>query len=173
MNRETSSLLLKSNRVLGTRLVEAGLTGMDDMERANQIFVERARAKDLRRASLLWILIYESQTLDEGKLMDYQLGNHPLGAISLDNYLVDPVILGGRSLEMMRASWSLPVDHLNGRWFVATAYYLSDVVRKFWEEQLGGRISWFISPINQFEPMFEQLEADPAFAASINPSEEG
>jgi hypothetical protein len=55
MDREVSSMLLKANRVLGTRLVEAGLTKNDDMDRANALFVERARAKDLRRASLLWI----------------------------------------------------------------------------------------------------------------------
>jgi hypothetical protein len=164
MDREVSSMLLKANRVLGTRLVEAGLTKNDDMDRANALFVERARAKDLRRASLLWILIYESQTLDESKLMDYQLATYGLGALLLENYDVDPVILTGQSIDLMRASWTLPVDHLNGRWFLASAYYLSEVVRKYWEDQLGSRVSWMISPINQFEPVFEKLENDRAAA---------
>lgn len=166
MERGTSSLLLKSNRVLGTRLVEAGLTSMEDMERANQLFVERARAKDLKRASLLWILIYESQSLDESHLIEYQLEKSGIGAIMLENYNLDPVIFGGLSIELMRASWTIPVDMQMGRWFLASAYYLSDVVRKFWEDQLQAKITWYVAPINQFETTFDQIEGELATAAN-------
>jgi hypothetical protein len=96
--------------------------------------------------------------------MEYQLATYGLGALLLENYDVDPVILTGQSIDLMRASWTLPVDHLNGRWFLASAYYLSEVVRKYWEDQLGSRVSWMISPINQFEPVFEKLENDRAAA---------
>lgn len=164
MEKETSSLLLKSNRVLGTRLVEAGLTARDDMDRANQLFVERVRAKELKRASLLWILIYESQTLDENRLIEFQLERFGIGAVLLENYQIDPVILSGLSLELMRASWTLPLDVQMGRWFLATAYYLSDVVRQFWEGQLQAKVTWYASPIHQFEATFDRLEADMAEA---------
>ena len=156
MDRQTSSLLIKSNRVLGTRLVEAGLTSLEDMDRANEIFIELARAKDLKRASLLRVLIYENQTLKEESLLDYQLEHYPVGAVLLENYKLSEELLATQPLDLMRASWVLPFDQVQGRWFLATAYYMSDVVRKFWEERLESRISWYISPLTQMEAVFEQ-----------------
>ena len=41
------------------------------------------------------------------------------------------------------ATWSVPFDHEEEFFFVATAYYLSPAVRTFWEKQLGGPILWF------------------------------
>ncbi|MGC9450949.1 MAG: hypothetical protein ACP5I4_05820 [Oceanipulchritudo sp.] len=156
MDRETSRLLIKSNRVLGTRLVEAGLTSLEDMDRANEVFIEFARQKDIRRASLLRVLIYDNQTLKEESLLDYQLENYPVGAVMLENYNIDEELLAGQSLEVMRASWSIPIDCIQGRWVIATAYYMSDVVREFWEQQLKGRITWYISPLGQLEIFFEE-----------------
>ena len=40
---------------------------------------------------------------------------------------------------------------------MATAYYMSDVVRQFWEDRLGGRINWYISPMSQLEMTFETM----------------
>ena len=157
MDRKTSSLLIKSNRVLGTRLVEAGLTSLEDMDKANEVFIELARAKDLKRASLLRVLIFDNQTLKEESLLDYQLENCPVGAIMLDHYKIGEELLTTVPLEIMRASWTMPVDYVQGRWFVATAYYLSDIVREYWEERLDGRITWYISALNQLESAFDQL----------------
>jgi hypothetical protein len=159
MERETSSLLIKSNRVLGTRLVEAGLTSQEDMDAANESFISLAREKDLKRASLLRILIFDKQTLKEESILDHQIEHHPVGAVMLENYKIDEVLLLQQPLEFMRASWTIPIDFVNDRWFVATAYYLSDTVRKFWEDRLEGRISWYVSTLNQFETIFNELEA--------------
>lgn len=165
MERATSSLLIKSNRVLGTRLVEASLTSLEDMEHANEVFIERARAKDLKRASLLRILIYDNQTLKEDQLLDYQIEKFPVGALMFDNYRLDDVILLQQPLELLRASWTVPFDFQDGRWFVATAYYLSDVVRSFWEERLDGRITWYVTNLNQVESLLDELESRTAEAA--------
>lgn len=159
MERETSSLLLKSNRVLGTRLVEAGLTDVERMDEANDIFIQRARAKDLKRASLLRILIFDNQTLEEEKLLDYQLEQFPVGALLLENYQLDRVLLTQYPVELMRASWTVPVDFVNDRWFLATAYYMSDIVRNFWEERLEGRVAWYVTTLNQLETVLDELEA--------------
>lgn len=158
MERETSSLLIKSNRVLGTRLVESGLVGLEVMDAANETFIELARAKDLRRASLLRILLFEEQTLREEQLLDYQIQQYHIGAVMLENYVLDPVLIEQQPLEIMCASWTLPIDFSNDRWFLATAYYMSDVVRKFWEDRLEGRVTWLISPLQQFEKVFDELE---------------
>jgi hypothetical protein len=155
MDRQTSSLLIKSNRVLGTRLVEAGLTSLEDMDRANEVFIEFARAKDVKRASLLRVLIYDNQSLKEESLLDYQLEHYPVGAVMLENYSIDDQLLADLPLEIMRASWTIPIDKVHGRWFLATGYYMSDIVRKFWEDRLDGRISWFISHLGQLETAFE------------------
>ena len=166
MERKTSSLLIKSNRVLGTRLVEADLTNVEDMDRANERFIELARAKDLKRASLLRVLVYDMQSLKEESLLDYQLENYPVGAVMLENYKVDDELLAQESLELMRASWTMPMDRVNGRWFLATAYYMSDIVRQFWEERLEGRISWYISSLSQLEAIFESLAENEAVNAA-------
>ena len=164
MERETSSLLIKSNRVLGTRLVDAGLTNVEDMDKANEVFIELARAKDLNRASLLRVLVYDHQTLKEESLLDYQLEKYPVGAVMLENYNIPEEVPGSQSLELMRASWTIPYDFVNGRWFVASAYYMSDVVRLFWEERLGGRVNWYVSSMNQLQWAFDSLSSKDAEA---------
>lgn len=164
MQRETSSLLIKSNRILGTRLVEADLTNLEDMDKANEVFIERARAKDLKRSSLLRILIFDHQTLREESLIDYQIEQLGIGAVMTENYNIDEVLLDQQPLEFMRASWTIPVDFVNDRWFLATAYYMSDVVRKFWEDRLEGRITWYVSPLSQMEMILERLEKKEADA---------
>ena len=172
MERQTSSLLIKSNRVLGTRLVEAGLTTVKDMDQANESFIEFARAKDLKRASILRVLIYDNQTLREESLLDYQLEHYPVGAVMLENYSIDEGLLESHPLELMRASWTVPIDHVHGRWFLATAYYMSDIVRNFWEERLDGRVTWFISALGQMEMLFESLaEKQAEQALESNPVE--
>lgn len=166
MERKTSSLLIKSNRVLGTRLVEADLASVEEMDRANEVFIELARAKDIKRASLLRVLVYDMQSLKEESLLDYQLENYPVGAVMLENYKIDDELLAQESLELMRASWTLPIDRVNGRWFLATAYYMSDIVREFWEERLEGRITWLVSSLSQLETVFESLAENEAVKAA-------
>ena len=159
MERKTSSLMIKSNRVLGTRLVEAGLTTVEEMDKANEDFIGLARAKDIRRASLLRIMIYDHQSLAEESLLDYQLENYSVGAVMLENYELDEDLYEEIPLEIMRASWTLPIDRVGDRWFLATAYYMSDVVRLFWEERLNGRINWYLSSMSQLEMVFESFAA--------------
>lgn len=173
MERETSKLLIKSNRVLGTRLVEAGLTTLEEMDAANESFITLARKKDLKRASLLRILIFDNQTLKEERLLDYQIEEHHMGAVHLENYHLDDILLLQQPYEIMRASWTIPIDFVNERWFLASAYYLSDVVRQFWEERLQGRITWLVSPLNQFESTFESLEAKFEEKTESTPGSEG
>ena len=165
MERETSSLLIKSNRVLGTRLVEAGLTSVEDMESANESFIKHARDKDIKRASLLRILVFDNQSLKEETLLDYQLENESVGALFLDNYAISDDLLEQHSLELMRASWTIPLDCRNNRWFLASAYYMSDVVRKFWEDRLEGRITWYVTNLNQIESVLDEYAARKAAEA--------
>lgn len=171
MDRQTSSLLIKSNRILGTRIVEAGLCSLEDMDAANESFISLARAKDIKRASLLRVLIYDNQTLKEESILDHQLEKYPVGAVMLENYELQDELLASHPLELMRASWTLPIDHINGRWFLASAYYMSDIVRKFWEDRLDGRISWNISALGQLEMTFDAMAEKEAEAAAAEETE--
>lgn len=159
--------MIKSNRVLGTRLVEAGLTSIDDMDKANEAFIGLARVDEIRRASLLRIMIYDHQSISEEKLLDYQLENCPVGAVMLDNYNLDEELYQDIPLELMRASWTFPIDRIGNRWFVATCYYLSDAVREFWEEKLGGRINWYVTTMSQLEKEFDRRAAADAQKAVL------
>lgn len=159
MKREINALLLKSNRIMGTRLVEAGLANLEHLDAANAVFIERVREKNLKRASLLRILIYEQQTLKEGELMDHQFEYHGLGAVQLDGYRVDEGLLGLFDAAEMRATWTVPVDKVEGHWFLATAYYLSDIVRQHWEDALDGEITWYVTSLGQIESFLEEREA--------------
>ncbi len=174
ISSEASRLMLKANRVLGTRLVESGLVKNEDMDRANELFIELARAKDLRRASLLRILLFENQSLREEALLDHLLEEHPVGAILLENYQLDQELILQQPLDLLRASWTLPIDLVQGRWFLATAYYLSDPTRAFWEERLGGRVAWYVCPLGQFEATFEELKPvfEQRWGATITEEEE-
>jgi hypothetical protein len=172
MERKTRSLLIKSNRVLGTRLVEAGLTTIEDMDKANETFIGLARAKDLKRASLLRIRVYDDQTLREESLLDYQLEHYRVGAVMLENYDLREDLLEDIPLELIRASWTLPIDRIGDRWFLATAYYMSDVVKSFWEERLEGRITWYMSSLGQLETVFASLAEAESSRAGVEQSVE-
>jgi len=136
--------------------VEASLTNLEHMEDANESFIQFARDKDIKRASLLRILVFDNQTLKEESLIDHQLENFPVGALLLENYAIDDVLLNQHPLELMQASWTVPVDFRNNRWFLASAYYMSDVVRKFWEERLEKRITWHVTTLNQIESVLDE-----------------
>ena len=172
MERETSSLLIKANRVLGMRLVESGLTSGEAMEEANAIFIERARAKELARASLLRILLFETGALKERDLLNYQLSNLGIGAVEPANFRSDPSLLNAFPLELMRASWVFPIDHSEEHGFVATSYYMSGVVRGFWEERLQEKVHWYASPMEGLDNTLSTLEGE-LLAQAAQGSREG
>ncbi len=53
--------------------------------------------------------------------------------------------------------------------FVATAYYLSPPVRKYWEELYDGRVLWFGTTL---ENIADLLEAHEGAAAGLAPATE-
>lgn len=159
MDREINSLLLKSNRVLGTRLIEAGLTTMENLDSANGIFVQRVRERDIKRASLLRILVYEQQTLREEELLDYQIEHFSLGGITLDGYKIDDAHLKAFASDLLRVTWTVPIEVKEDHWFLASSYYLSDIVREFWTSRLEGEITWLLCNLGQVENHLDELEA--------------
>ena len=160
MEASTNRLVLKANRSFGSRLTHAGLVELDDLDRANEIFVTRLRSGSLRDASLLRILLFELQVLSENTLLDWQLEKHAgtVGAVRLDEYQLQDDLLASLDLAACMATWTLPIDSWCGMNMLATAYGLSDFVRQYWEERIQGPITWMLCPFGQLDAFFEQRE---------------
>lgn len=159
MDPVTNRLLLKANRSLGGQLAQARLVVTEQLDAANEAFIGRLRDGELRDTSLLRILIYDLQVLDENDLIGYILEHSKCGAFNLDAYEVQEEVLNLYSLSECAATWTQPVDHWHGMTVLASAYYLSDFVRSFWEERIDGPISWLVCPFEQLNLFFEQREA--------------
>ena len=78
------ALILRSNRFLGSALVNKGLVSTTDLEEANTRFMEAIQSSDLRRASILSTLLFDLKKLDEAKLIDYLVDELKLGLVDLD-----------------------------------------------------------------------------------------
>jgi len=139
---EYRPLLMRSNRLLGSALIEHNLVKFEDLEAANERLLEIATTGDLRRSSVLSVLVYEKKVLTEEALLHHVVDDHGVSVIDLRTYDVPEAIRRDLDLEACWATWSVPFDHEEDFHFVATAYYLSSAVRSFWEKKLGGQIIW-------------------------------
>ncbi len=156
--RNGQSLLIKSNRMFGARVVEYNIIDLEDLENANTHFLEKLRSGNLKEASILRILLYELKNLDETDLINFQIEKLGLGYCDLDNYNINEDILADINLEDCRSTWSLPIDCISGFWFISTAYYLSVAVKKYWEETLNGDIIWYVSDFPRLDAKLDALE---------------
>ncbi len=153
----TKGLLLKSNRTLGSQLVDSNLIKISDLESANLSLMKKLRSTDIKEASLLKCLLFDLQVLNETKLIEYQIEELDLGYCFLPSYNLDQNTLLTIDVEDCWATWSIPFDFVSGYYFISSAYYLSPYVRKFWEEKLNGDIIWYVSDISNIGLMLEQL----------------
>jgi hypothetical protein len=155
-----SSLLLKSNRSLAAQLVDTGLVSLKDMDTANEVFIEHVRRKDAMRASLLRILLFEKQSLTEASLLDHLFSHHRYAGVHLQSYQIQESSYSVFPPENIVATWSLPIDRVGDTTFIASAYLLSEVVRKHWEEQVDGSIIWYATPLADLEHFFQTVFID-------------
>jgi len=139
---EYRPLLMRSNRLLGSALIEHNLVKFEDLEAANERLLEIATTGDLRRSSVLSVLVYEKKVLTEEAILHHVVDNHGVSVIDLRTYDVPESVRRELDLEACWATWSVPFDQEEDFHFVATAYYLSSAVRSFWEKKLGGQIIW-------------------------------
>jgi hypothetical protein len=139
---EHRPLLMRSNRLLGSALIEHSLVKFEDLEAANERLLEIAATGDMRRSSVLNILAYETKVLREEDLLHHVVDDHGVGVIDLRAYEVPEEVKRDLDIGACWATWSVPFDKEEDFHFVATAYYLSPAVRSYWEKTLGGQIIW-------------------------------
>jgi hypothetical protein len=142
------ALILRSNRFLGSALVDKELIKAADLEAANEKFMELIQSVDsMEKASVLYTLLYELKSLDESKLIEFLIDEHKIALIDLTQIQPNSLRPMGVELSECMATWCLPFDHIEGTYLMATCYYLSAPVLRYWDEKLKGNIIWYATPM--------------------------
>ncbi len=142
--RQHRALILRSNRFLGASLVDKGLVSSSDLEAANEKFMSMIQDSELSmNSSILMTLIHELKALDENDLLEQTVEEHSLGLIDLSFVDLPPISQMNVDLDMCRATSTIPFDKVDDCYLVATCYYLSAPVIKYWEEHYKGKIVWY------------------------------
>jgi hypothetical protein len=162
---EHRPLLMRSNRLLGSALIEHSLVKFEDLEAANERLLEIAATGDMRRSSVLSVLVYEKKVLREEDLLHHVVDDHGVGVVDLRGYDVPEEVKRDLEIDACWATWSVPFDKEEDFHFVATAYYLSPAARAYWEKKLGGQIIWQATTMDIIADFLDRLVAERADAA--------
>ena len=139
------ALILRSNRFLGSSLVDKGLVTVGDLEAANEKFMEAIQAGDLERASILNTLLFKFETLDEAALLELLVDEFNVGLVDLDFIAMPSLRTFNVDLLLCSATSTVPFDKVEETYMLATCYYLSAPVVKHWESLLDGPVIWYVT----------------------------
>ena len=153
------ALILRSNRFLGSALVDKGLVTSADLEAANGKFMEAIQSSDLKRASILSTLLFDLKSLDETKLLDYLVEEKKLGLVDLSFFELGSLRPMNVDVSLCWASSTVPFDHVEDTYMLATCYYMSAPVVKHWEDMLDGRVLWYGTSATSFSRALERIES--------------
>lgn len=156
--QEHRALILRSNRFLGSALVDRGLVSVDDLELANEKFMDAFQAAELKRASILNTLLFDIKSLDEHILLEHLVEEFGLGLIDLDFVELRSLRSYGIDLSLCWATSTIPFDKIENTYMLATCYRFSAPVLKYWEEQLNGAVIWYGSASVSMTRGLERLE---------------
>ncbi|MGB0415868.1 MAG: hypothetical protein ACPGKS_03360 [Coraliomargarita sp.] len=152
------ALILRSNRFLGSSLVDKGLVSTADLEAANERFMQSIQSADLKSASILTPLTFELKALDEAKLIDHLVDENEIGLVDLRHVKMQSLKDWGVDLSLCWATSTVPFDKMGDAYLLATCYYLSAPVVKCWEDLLGSNILWYATTMSSLSNGLEQLE---------------
>lgn len=165
MAKEIRSLVMRANRLLGAQLVERNLVRIEDLEAANEKFLELAGSGEIRRSSILAVLAADLKVLKEDDLLQHLVETDGLGLVDLRDYEVPDELKRNLDLDACWATWTVPFDREDEFHYVATAYYLSPAVRAYWEKELAGPVLWYGTTR---EGIAEYLEKQGALVAAAD-----
>lgn len=157
MSQSNRPLILRSNRFLGSALLERELISNETLETANEKLLELIQAGDLRNASLLNVLMFDMKALDESALVESIIDSDSVGVIELDNYNLRNVYNIDLDLDLCLATYTLPFDRVEDVTMVATAYYLSKPTIAHWKEQFDTNIIWYLSSVTSLVNAIERF----------------
>lgn len=152
------ALILRSNRFLGSSLVDKGLVSTADLESANEKFMESIQANDLKSASILTSLVFELKALDEGQLLSHTVEENDIGMVDLKHVEVPSMSAFDVDPTLCWATSTIPFDKMGDTYLLATCYYLSAPVQKCWKEALGADIIWYATSVSSIAYGLERLD---------------
>lgn len=161
---------MRANRLLGAQLVEHNLVKIEDLEAANEKFIELVAGDQPRQNTILGILAYDLKVVKEDDVLHHIVESDGIGLVDLRDYEVPEDLKKNLDFGACWATWSVPFDREEEFWFVATAYYLSPAVRSHWEKTLGGPILWFGTTLEGVADYLEKLAGDPAAGGAAAPA---
>jgi len=153
-------LILRSNRFLGNNLVNQELITLEQLEEANNHLLDKIEAEVVREASILRILLWELEYLNEEEFLQFQVDQFELGLVDLDCFDMPEKLLDKVDLEECWATWTIPYDCEGDFYLVATSYFMSQPVKDFWEEKLGGKVLWFLTELASISRFIEKAEEE-------------
>lgn len=151
-------LLMRANRFMGSALTDSKLVTVEQLGKANERLLEVIQKGDLKKASILQLLIYELKLINESVVIDYQVEQEKIPLIELSHYGTEEILKQDLDLELCWTTRTLPFDHIEDFFYVATSYYMSVPVRRHWEQELGGNIIWYATSIESMTNMLLKLE---------------
>ncbi|MGJ8653420.1 MAG: hypothetical protein ACSHX8_09120 [Opitutaceae bacterium] len=153
------ALILRSNRFLGSSLVDKGLLSLSDLELANEKFMASIQKTDLKHASILNTLVYDLKVLDENQLIKYMVEDSGLSLIDLTFCNLQSLRPMGVDMDLCWATSTVPFDKVEDTYMLASCYYLSAPVVKQWEEVLKGHVIWYATTCVSMTRALEKIEA--------------
>lgn len=160
------SMLMRANRLLGAQLVEHNLIKIDDLELANEKLLEVINTGSARQRTVLGILAYDLKAVKEEDVLTHLRDTEGIGLVDLRHYEANEDLKLTLEREACWVTWSVPFDVEEDITFIATAYYLSPAVRKYWEDQYDGRVLWYGTTLEGIADFIEAMEQDDVATAA-------
>jgi len=170
-DKERRPLILRSNRFLGSALLERNLIKVEDLEAANEKLLEHVQNGDMRAANLLNILLFDLKVIDENVLIDSVTEDEDVGLIDLAHYDMAKFREINADIELCYATYTVPFDKVEDFTMIATSYYLSKPTVHYWEETIGGNIIWYLCSVASIAEAIERA-SQLAVTTDLETSEE-
>ena len=149
---------MRSNRFLGSALTDAGLVTRDDLEKANEKFMDAIQNEEVKNASIMTSLLFDLKVLDEARLIEFVTEEKGAGVIDLNAVEMPSLRTMNVDPGLCYATSTIPFDRVEETFLVATCYYLSKPVVKHWEELLRGRVIWYATTMSALASALERIE---------------
>jgi len=161
-------LFLRANRALGSALVEHKLVTPEQLDAANGRLLELMKNGEFKHASLLNLLLAVEGGPKETAIVQYQLDTHDLGLINLTNYHLERSVEATVDVPACWATRTLPYERQEEFVFLATNFYLSEAVRKFWQDFYKDyQLVWSVATSGNMAESLERMDARHKKPASI------
>ncbi len=152
-------LIVRGNRALGLLLLEKQIITPEQLDAANEKLVQNIEQGDVRRASILHILLFELQVLNEDAYLEALVEKSGLGLIDLHACQFRKFADLHPDCAACWATWTVPFDLVEDFILLATAVFPTPPAQKFWQEQYPGKnLLWYVTSARSFQGAMEKLE---------------